>query len=209
MVRDAGRVSSCAPRRPASRVFLCRWSSTTTDGPSPHTSARANHWCRAVEPGDGGARRLPRRQRLRYALLLPEPTGLSRSRADVELRRRRGPRSRSRAPGAGWKLAQVTDQTEHVRARASTAWRVDDAPAKYVDQQLKAIVGVEIEVISIEGKAKLSQNRPARRFRSVRDNLASGSHLERNVAQRMDLMSVRTPFDRRGARRHDATRDTS
>ena len=42
---------------------------------------------------------------------------------------------------------------------AQQPWRVSDAPADYVAKQLRAIVGLEIELTSIEGKAKLSQNR--------------------------------------------------
>jgi transcriptional regulator len=40
-------------------------------------------------------------------------------------------------------------------------WSVDDAPRAYVEGQLRAIVGVELEITRIEAKAKLSQNRPA------------------------------------------------
>ena len=38
-------------------------------------------------------------------------------------------------------------------------WATTDAPAKYVDGQLRAIVGVEIRIENVYGKAKLSQNR--------------------------------------------------
>jgi transcriptional regulator len=50
---------------------------------------------------------------------------------------------------------------------------------------MKAIVGVEIDVVSIEGKAKLSQNRPDVDRRNVRESFAEGSLAERNVAHRM------------------------
>jgi transcriptional regulator len=40
-------------------------------------------------------------------------------------------------------------------------WSVDDAPPPFVAGQLRAIVGVEVEISRIEAKAKLSQNRPA------------------------------------------------
>jgi transcriptional regulator len=40
-------------------------------------------------------------------------------------------------------------------------WRAADLPAEYVSGMLKAIVGFEIEVERLEGKFKLSQNRPA------------------------------------------------
>jgi len=40
-------------------------------------------------------------------------------------------------------------------------WSVDDAPRKFIDGQLRAIVGLELQITRIEAKAKLSQNRPA------------------------------------------------
>ena len=40
-------------------------------------------------------------------------------------------------------------------------WSVEDAPEKYFRGQLRAIVGVEVRVERVEGKFKLSQNRPA------------------------------------------------
>jgi transcriptional regulator len=40
-------------------------------------------------------------------------------------------------------------------------WRMSELPAPYVDGMLKMIVGFEIEVERLEGKFKLSQNRPA------------------------------------------------
>ncbi|MGN6676606.1 MAG: hypothetical protein ACTHKL_02365, partial [Streptosporangiaceae bacterium] len=40
-------------------------------------------------------------------------------------------------------------------------WRVEDAPAKFIAGQLRAIVGVEMTVQQIEAKDKLSQNRKA------------------------------------------------
>jgi len=40
-------------------------------------------------------------------------------------------------------------------------WRMSELPPAYVDSMLKMIVGFEIEVESLEGKFKLSQNRPA------------------------------------------------
>jgi len=40
-------------------------------------------------------------------------------------------------------------------------WSVDDAPRSFIEGQLRAIVGIEVEITRIEAKAKLSQNRPA------------------------------------------------
>jgi transcriptional regulator len=46
-------------------------------------------------------------------------------------------------------------------------WRAADLPADYVGTMLKAIVGFEIVVERLEGKFKLSQNRPAEAARVI------------------------------------------
>lgn len=40
-------------------------------------------------------------------------------------------------------------------------WKIGDAPPDYLDAMLQAIVGIEIAVTRLEGKAKLSQNKEA------------------------------------------------
>lgn len=40
-------------------------------------------------------------------------------------------------------------------------WLVDDAPRSFLEGQLRAVVGVELEITRIDAKSKLSQNRPA------------------------------------------------
>jgi len=84
-----------------------------------------------------------------------------------------------------WLQRQVRAQTSQFEAGRTPEWRVEDAPSEYVERQVKAIVGIEIDVDAVQGKAKLSQNRPAADHDSVRDNLAQGSAAERNVAARM------------------------
>lgn len=86
---------------------------------------------------------------------------------------------------SGWLRDQVGRQTAHYEATNAEPWRVEDAPSDFIDHQLRAIVGVEIEVRSIEGKTKLSQNRPDEDRASVRAHLAELGLGERNVAQRM------------------------
>jgi transcriptional regulator len=53
-------------------------------------------------------------------------------------------------------VTRLTRRYEDPRARP---WAVTDAPAEYIDGQLRAIVGVEVAVMSVEAKQKLSQNR--------------------------------------------------
>jgi transcriptional regulator len=85
-----------------------------------------------------------------------------------------------------WLLRQVRLVTEQFEAGRSPQWLLDDAPSEYVARQVKAIVGIEIDVVAIQGKAKLSQNRPEVDHDAVRDNMAQGTSAERNVAARMN-----------------------
>ena len=62
---------------------------------------------------------------------------------------------------AAWLRRQIGDLTSHNEATRPAPWRVSDAPEPYVATQLKAIVGIEIPIARIEGKWKVSQNRPA------------------------------------------------
>ena len=49
----------------------------------------------------------------------------------------------------------------HETCEPTPPWRVGDLPADYLGRMLGGIVGVEIAVARLEGKFKLSQNRPA------------------------------------------------
>lgn len=62
---------------------------------------------------------------------------------------------------AAWLHALVTRLTERHEAGRAAPWAVADAPAGYVAGLLRAIAGLEIELTSLVGKWKLSQNRPA------------------------------------------------
>jgi transcriptional regulator len=62
---------------------------------------------------------------------------------------------------AAWLRRQVEDLTLHNEAARKVPWQVSDAPEPFVAAQLKGIIGIEIPVERIEGKWKVSQNRPA------------------------------------------------
>ena len=68
----------------------------------------------------------------------------------------------------------------------SKPWRIEDAPEKYTQTLLRAIVGIELQIDSIEGKWKLSQNQPVENRRSVRDALSPQS--EPHSAEMLALM---------------------
>ena len=60
-----------------------------------------------------------------------------------------------------WLRDLVRRLSERHEAREPEPWRMQDLPEPYVQSMLKGIVGVELAVTRLEGKFKLSQNRPA------------------------------------------------
>jgi transcriptional regulator len=60
-----------------------------------------------------------------------------------------------------WLRAQIEALTRSQEDQREHGWQVSDAPAAYVEAQIKGIVGVEIAITGIEGKWKVSQNRSA------------------------------------------------
>jgi transcriptional regulator len=51
--------------------------------------------------------------------------------------------------------------SERHEARNSIPWQMQDLPETYLRTMLKGIIGLDISVTRLEGKYKLSQNRPA------------------------------------------------
>lgn len=70
-----------------------------------------------------------------------------------------------------WLLAIVRDLTERFEAGRAEPWSVEDAPAEFIDAMVRGIVGVEIKITGIVGKAKLSQNRSDEDRRGVAEGL--------------------------------------
>ena len=86
-----------------------------------------------------------------------------------------------------WVLDVVTRLTERHEAGRERPWAVSDAPTKYVRGQLRAIVGIEVVVESVEGKAKLSQNRSdADREGAIAGMRAEGAGAALVVADEME-----------------------
>ncbi|MBX3621126.1 MAG: FMN-binding negative transcriptional regulator [Rhizobacter sp.] len=71
---------------------------------------------------------------------------------------------------AAWLRAFVTRLTERHEAAQAAPWQVGDAPADYLEAMLRAIVGIEIPLVSLQGKWKMSQNHPA----ANREGVAAG-----------------------------------
>lgn len=62
---------------------------------------------------------------------------------------------------AGWLRVQIGALTDSKEAVFAQPWAVSDAPEAFIAGQIKGIVGLEIPISRIEGKWKVSQNRPA------------------------------------------------
>ncbi|HWU23125.1 MAG TPA: FMN-binding negative transcriptional regulator [Nocardioides sp.] len=86
-----------------------------------------------------------------------------------------------------WLLSAVTSLTDAHEGGRAEPWSVSDAPTAYVEGQLRGIVGLEITVTGVEGKAKLSQNRSAADRSGVVAGLrAAGEARSAAVAEAMD-----------------------
>ena len=75
---------------------------------------------------------------------------------------------------APWLHALVSRLTDHHESPRAEPWAVGDAPADYVQQMLRAIVGIEIVVDRLVGKWKISQNRSEPDRQGVASGLAEG-----------------------------------
>jgi transcriptional regulator len=71
---------------------------------------------------------------------------------------------------AHWLATQINDLTAGHEQERDAPWAVSDAPDDYIRSQIKGIVGVEIDILHIEGKWKVSQNRP----QADRDGVTAG-----------------------------------
>ena len=77
---------------------------------------------------------------------------------------------------APWLHTLVSRLSDHHEAPRAQPWAVSDAPDDYVQQMLRAIVGIEIPVDRLIGKWKISQNRAEPDRLGVADGLARDGH---------------------------------
>lgn len=58
-----------------------------------------------------------------------------------------------------WLLRNVSALTDEHELPFQAPWRVADAPPNFIEDMLRAIVGVELTITELQGKWKVSQNR--------------------------------------------------
>ena len=85
-----------------------------------------------------------------------------------------------------WIRQHVSQMTDTHEPTYQSNWKLADAPEEYVQMMLKAIIGIEIEVGSLVGKFKLSQNRSPSEYTGVVENLQKSP--EENLRAMLALM---------------------
>lgn len=81
-------------------------------------------------------------------------------------------RGRARAiEDRAWLAQQIRGVTIMMEGGAPEPWSVEDAPDDFIASQIKGIVGIEIELVALEGKWKTSQNRNEADRRGVIEGL--------------------------------------
>ena len=70
--------------------------------------------------------------------------------------------------------AHIGALTDRFEGDSAVPWKIDDAPRDFIDAMCRAIIGFEIRLTRIEGKWKLSQNRPRHDRLGVVNGLRAG-----------------------------------
>lgn len=66
-----------------------------------------------------------------------------------------------------WLLKHLNQLTDIHEADQALPWKVSDAPQEFTDRMVASIVGIEIPIMKLIGKWKVSQNRPEADKRGV------------------------------------------
>ncbi len=74
-----------------------------------------------------------------------------------------------------WLMAHLDALTDAHEAEQVHPWAMSDAPTGFIEHLAAAVIGVEIEITSLEGKWKLSQNRPDDDIDGVIDGLRTSA----------------------------------
>ncbi|MBQ0757131.1 MAG: FMN-binding negative transcriptional regulator, partial [Amphritea sp.] len=77
-----------------------------------------------------------------------------------------------------WNMELITNLTDQHEAGQLKPWSVSDAPKDFTKKMLSAIVGLQIDISSIVGKWKVSQNQPEKNKLGVVAGLSQCSESE-------------------------------
>jgi len=74
---------------------------------------------------------------------------------------------------SNWLLSHLESLTNTHEAGFAVPWKVSDAPPEFLDQLMNGIIGLELPIGRLEGKWKVSQNKPDRDRAGVVEGLAA------------------------------------
>lgn len=87
-----------------------------------------------------------------------------------------------------WCLQIIDDLTNRYEETRDNPWAVSDMPPEFLTRQLRGIVGIEIEIVRLEGQRKLSQNKSQADRQGVLNGLrAEGDHTAIELADAMQI----------------------
>lgn len=86
-----------------------------------------------------------------------------------------------------WLRVQIDELTRSQEEARPKPWHVADAPDAFIESQVKGIVGLEIPIARIEGKWKVSQNRPM----ADREGVVTGLTTERRSPEMARMVAER------------------
>lgn len=92
-----------------------------------------------------------------------------------------------------WLRAHLEQLVTDNESREALPWKIADAPPEYIETMLRGIVGIEFEIVKLEGEWKVSQNHPEANRSGVVDGLRRrGGDGATAIA---DLVEARGPRD--------------
>jgi transcriptional regulator len=94
---------------------------------------------------------------------------------------------------AGWLRDFVAGLTRTHEAPRAMPWKIEDAPAPYIDKMLTLIVGFEFSITALSGKWKVSQNRSQSDQEGVMRNLQSANDANSHEMAAMLAAPAREP----------------
>ena len=100
---------------------------------------------------------------------------------------------------AAWLRDFVAGLTATHEAPRSAPWKIDDAPAPYIEKMLSLIVGFEFSIAALSGKWKVSQNRSQADQQGVIRNLRNADDADsREMAAMLAALAPEpeSPIDR-------------
>lgn len=93
-----------------------------------------------------------------------------------------------------WLVRHVSEMSDQLEGRYELPWSTADAPESYIPALARGIVGISVAVTRVEGKSKMSQNRPM----PDREGVVAGLEVRADGADRAVAEAVRKAAGERG-----------